>query len=207
MALVRSLYRNLRRGVNLLEQEIARHPELTGAQEAARFLLPLHLDSKQLNELSLLEVTRKQFSAHKGYTASEEVNDLIDLAFRAIRQTDERISILQTDWKPKDNSIKYSCGDCVTHRKYGYRGVVIGWDPECKATDQWIKLMGIKDLDNGTNQPFYSVLVDVRDRTDAQTTYVAQENMETLQSNEGPIHHPGTLGRQTESALGKSVWI
>jgi hemimethylated DNA binding protein len=190
MALVPSLYRNLRRGARLLEQQIALHPELSVSQEASRFLLPLPLESKQLKGRSLAEITRQQFDAHKNYSSSDDVDSLIDLAFRAIRQTDERINVLQTDWKPKDSKVVYGCGDCVTHRKFGYRGVVIGWDAKCMASDQWIKLMGVDDLADGIEQPFYSVLVDVRDRTDAQTTYVAQENMELLQASAGPIHHP-----------------
>ena len=43
-----------------------------------------------------------------------------------------------------------------------------------------MKIMNVENLTNGTGQPFYHVLVDVRDRTDGQTTYAAQENLEEL---------------------------
>jgi F-box protein 21 len=49
-------------------------------------------------------------------------------------------------------------------------GVIIGWDEKCEASDHWKQQMGIEDLPNGANQPYYTVLVDARSRPN-QTTY------------------------------------
>lgn len=49
-----------------------------------------------------------------------------------------------------------------------------GHDPRCQADPAWIEQMRVDMLPGGREQPFYSVLVDTRDRPGAQTTYVAQ---------------------------------
>ena len=69
-------------------------------------------------------------------------------------------------------------GQVLTHRVYGYRGVIIGYDPVCMMPSDWIAQMGVDKLDRGRAQPFYHVLVDTRDRPDEQVTYVAEENVE-----------------------------
>jgi hemimethylated DNA binding protein len=54
--------------------------------------------------------------------------------------------------------------------RYGYRGVIFGWDPECTADEDWIAAMQVDRLPSGRHQPFYRVLVDERDRR-SQSTY------------------------------------
>lgn len=54
-------------------------------------------------------------------------------------------------------------GQRVVHRKCGYRGAVAGWDPQCCEDDDWMQKAGVDGLTRGTQQPFYHVLVDVRD--------------------------------------------
>jgi len=83
--------------------------------------------------------------------------------------------------------VKYGVGFLMTHIKYGYRGVIFGWDPVCKATTDWIVHMGINNLTYGKEQPFYHVLVDTRDRP-YQNTYVAQEYIKAM-TNPQPILH------------------
>ena len=48
--------------------------------------------------------------------------------------------------------------------------------------DTWQEEMGVDRLVRGANQPFYLVAVDVRDRSPAQRTYVAQEHVRALLS-------------------------
>lgn len=90
---------------------------------------------------------------------------------------DNRINVLQTDWQPRNSNVDFSCGQQVRHLKYNYRGVIVGWDSVCIQSREWMKIMNVESLTHGTGQPFYHVLVDVRDRTDGQTTYAAQENL------------------------------
>jgi heat shock protein HspQ len=77
---------------------------------------------------------------------------------------------------------KFQTGQIIQHKRYPYRGVIIEWDPHCKAEDSWY-------LNNQTqpsrHQPWYHVLVDGA----AHTTYVAEENLE-LDVSSKEITHP-----------------
>lgn len=73
-------------------------------------------------------------------------------------------------------AIALGLGQVVVHRKFGYRGVVVGYDSACMQDDEWCTTMRVDELSNGRQQPFYHVLVDRRDRPGEQITYVAEEN-------------------------------
>ena len=68
-----------------------------------------------------------------------------------------------------------------------FRGVIIGWDEKAKAPEHWIKQMHAGHPE-WRAQPNYSVLVDTRDRTAPQTTYVPQENIEVIKGTK--VLHP-----------------
>ncbi|GAB0492191.1 hypothetical protein MMPV_003451 [Pyropia vietnamensis] len=73
---------------------------------------------------------------------------------------------------------RFALGTLFRHRRYGYRGVIFGADPSCKAGDDWARAMGIDGLPRGRSQPFYHVLVDERDRpASVGICYVAEENV------------------------------
>ena len=77
---------------------------------------------------------------------------------------------------------KFAVGQVIHHRRYDYRGVVVGHDPQCEADEGWYQ-------NNKTqprrDQPWYHVLVDNAE----QTTYVAEDNLEPDASDQ-PIRHP-----------------
>ena len=73
----------------------------------------------------------------------------------------------------------HELGTVVFHTKYGYRGVVVGYDEQCEQPDEWIEWNGVDQLPGGRQQYFYHVLVDGRDRPGNQATYVAEENLRT----------------------------
>lgn len=84
--------------------------------------------------------------------------------------------------------VKYRVGQVFKHKKFGYRGVIVGWDETTKAPEFWINQMHGKDNPKWRDQPNYSVLVDTRDREGAQITYVVQENIEVIKS--AKVLHP-----------------
>ena len=49
----------------------------------------------------------------------------------------------------------------LRHRKYGFRGVVVGWDR--RPTVDVSGWDGVQGLPSGPDQPFYRVLPDMRD--------------------------------------------
>ena len=77
---------------------------------------------------------------------------------------------------------KWSIGAIVHHKKYDYRGVIISFDPYCRADEQWYENNRTQPT---REQPWYHVLVD----NSEATTYVAEENLE-LALGKQPIQHP-----------------
>eukprot|EP00929_Paragymnodinium_shiwhaense_P093929 TRINITY_DN54245_c0_g1_i1.p1 TRINITY_DN54245_c0_g1~~TRINITY_DN54245_c0_g1_i1.p1 ORF type:complete len:428 (-),score=27.21 TRINITY_DN54245_c0_g1_i1:36-1319(-) len=68
-------------------------------------------------------------------------------------------------------------GVCFVHRRFGYRGVIVGHESKCLATPRWKANMGIDSIPGGEKQPYYHCIVDDRDRPGGQTTYVAEVNI------------------------------
>ena len=77
---------------------------------------------------------------------------------------------------------KFQRGQLVRHRRYGYRGVVVGLDLECLADEQWY-------LSNKTQpdraQPWYHVLVHDTDGA----TYAAQDSLQADPGSQ-PVENP-----------------
>ena len=42
--------------------------------------------------------------------------------------------------------VHYRVGEIIEHKRYGYRGVIFGWDPVCTAGDDWIAQMNVDAL-------------------------------------------------------------
>lgn len=76
----------------------------------------------------------------------------------------------------------FARGELVRHRRYGYRGVIVEFDLECRAPDAWY--LGNKTQPR-REQPWYHVLVD----GGTHTTYAAEENL-VLDHDPTPIQHP-----------------
>lgn len=62
---------------------------------------------------------------------------------------------------PRDEqcaTVKFKIGQYFRHLRYHYVGIIVGWDPSCRAGEQWISQMGVTDLPGGRNQSFYHIL-------------------------------------------------
>lgn len=58
----------------------------------------------------------------------------------------------------RNRNIRYVVGQVFRHRRYDYKAIITGWDPECGAGEQEMMRMGIDRLEAGRNQSFYHVL-------------------------------------------------
>jgi F-box protein 21 len=54
--------------------------------------------------------------------------------------------------------VAFKIGTHFEHRRYGYNGIIIGWDTKCGAEDHWIREMRVDELPRGREQPFYNVV-------------------------------------------------
>ncbi|KAM4053309.1 F-box only protein 21 [Anomaloglossus baeobatrachus] len=86
--------------------------------------------------------------------------------------------------RSSEKEVCFSVGLLVRHKRYGYTGVIFGWDPVCMMPPDWIENLSVHQLPQGANQPFYSILLE-----DGSCSYVAQENLEP-HPEPGPIQHP-----------------
>ncbi|KAK4556424.1 hypothetical protein LTR86_006568 [Recurvomyces mirabilis] len=76
---------------------------------------------------------------------------------------------------PGTGGVGCKIGTVFRHRRYGYEGVVVGWDTKCSAEPRWIEQMGVDRLPRGREQPFYNVVA-----ADKSIRYVAEENIELV---------------------------
>ena len=80
------------------------------------------------------------------------------------------------------NRVPISLGSIVRHKKYGYRGVVVGWDPS--PTVDVSRWDGLSDVKGNVNEmPFYHVIPDNNDclqifGSERKFRYVCDENIE-----------------------------
>ncbi len=76
----------------------------------------------------------------------------------------------------------FKSGQCVCHKRYGYRGIVVDVDQDCTATDSWYYS---NQTQPSRHQAWYHVLVHGSD----QVTYVAEGNLikDTSKAN---VTHP-----------------
>jgi heat shock protein HspQ len=77
--------------------------------------------------------------------------------------------------------IRFSVGELVRHARFGYRGVVAGWDRRCRADHGWYSSNRTQP---DRDQPWYHVLV----HGGIHTTYVAEENLEAYPGGEQVVH-------------------
>ena len=78
---------------------------------------------------------------------------------------------------------KFALGQLVTHRLFGYRGVVFDVDPVFQGSDEWYEHNARSRPPR--DRPWYRVLVDGQ----PLETYVAERNLE-LDKESRPIKHP-----------------
>lgn len=81
------------------------------------------------------------------------------------------------------NRARFSVGEVVRHRLFGYRGVIFDADATFQLTDEWYDTVARSKPPK--DRPWYHVLVEGND----STTYVAERNLERDSSGK-PINHP-----------------
>jgi heat shock protein HspQ len=89
------------------------------------------------------------------------------------------------DWlmiAPIETPPRFRSGQLVKHRRYGYRGVVVEYDPFCKAPEHWYQA---NQTQPDQNQPWYHVLV----HGTTTVTYAAQTSLLPDDSGQ-PVDHP-----------------
>lgn len=142
-------------------------------------LLSFFLD--RLNELSSGDVIPAQ-----GRFNSESAETPQKLAIMHLQQLHNLVvEVGQLIWQRRTSmesprKIQFSLGDVVEHQKYGFRGVVVAWDPKTSMdVSRWDGLQHIKDPHE---YPFYHIIPDQSDCIEAfggerSSRYVCEANL------------------------------
>ena len=81
------------------------------------------------------------------------------------------------------NRARFNIGQCVEHRLFNYRGVIVDVDPQFLGSDEWYEQ--VAQTRPPKDRPWYHVLVHDAGRE----TYVAERNLQADKSCE-PVNHP-----------------
>ena len=87
-----------------------------------------------------------------------------------------------TEHPSKEGPPAFAPGDLVSHKRYGYRGVVVAVDSACWASEDWYQS---NQTQPDRNQPWYHVLV----HDSSTATYPAESSL-SRDSSGDPINHP-----------------
>ncbi len=96
---------------------------------------------------------------------------------------------------PFQQSCKFTVGQVVEHKLFGYLGVIFDIDPVFMLSDEWYEQQARSCPPQ--NQPWYHVLV----HNGIQSSYVAERNLQALSKPE-QINHPA-LGEYFQSFNGQ----
>lgn len=85
---------------------------------------------------------------------------------------------------------RFSIGDIVRHRLFGFRGVVFDVDPVFANSEEWYEAIP-EDVRPVKEQPFYHLLAE-----NAESSYVAYVSQQNLMSDDSdePVDHPAIEG-------------
>jgi len=112
----------------------------------------------------------------RGDLATYQLRHLLNITL----EISELLWIRQLSVENKDR-IRFSLGEIVQHQKYGFRGVIVAWDP--KAAVDVTHWDGLADIDNASDLPFYHIVPDQNDCIEAfggvrPFRYVCEANLE-----------------------------
>jgi heat shock protein HspQ len=81
---------------------------------------------------------------------------------------------------------RFTIGEIVRHRLFGFRGVVFDIDPVFANSEEWYQAIPA-DVRPPRDQPFYHLFADNGDSS--YVAYVSQQNL-LVDSEAGPVDHP-----------------
>lgn len=89
--------------------------------------------------------------------------------------------------KRQRNTAKFTIGEQVRHRIYGFRGVVFDVDPEFSNSDEWYQSIPAESRPR-KDQPFYHLFAESTEHS-PYVAYVSEQNL-VPDEDDDPISHP-----------------
>ncbi|NXG07005.1 FBX21 protein, partial [Sakesphorus luctuosus] len=89
---------------------------------------------------------------------------------------------------PKPEYVQFHVGQVIIHKRFGYSGVIVGWDVKAHTPEEWLQPKyppGKQDL---KPTPHYRILINKANGFGKSTAYVPEEEITIIMGLE--VHHP-----------------
>ncbi|XP_056342889.1 F-box only protein 21-like isoform X1 [Oenanthe melanoleuca] len=89
---------------------------------------------------------------------------------------------------PKPEYIKFRVGQVIIHRKFGYSGVIVGWDVKANTPEEQLQLRYLPVKQGLKDTPHYRILINKANGFGKSTAYVPEEEITVIIGLE--VYHP-----------------
>ncbi|NWX39319.1 FBX21 protein, partial [Steatornis caripensis] len=90
---------------------------------------------------------------------------------------------------PKPEYIQFSVGQVIVHKRFGYSGVIVGWDVKAKAPEEWLQHKYPPEKQDLKDTPHYRILINKANGFGKSTAYIPEEELTIIMGLE-VVHHP-----------------
>ncbi|NXI17796.1 FBX21 protein, partial [Irena cyanogastra] len=89
---------------------------------------------------------------------------------------------------PKPEYIKFRVGQVIIHRRFGYSGVIVGWDVKAKVPEEQLQPRYPPVKQHLKDTPHYRILINKANGFGKSTAYVPEEEITVIMGLE--VYHP-----------------
>ncbi|NXI50068.1 FBX21 protein, partial [Chloroceryle aenea] len=89
---------------------------------------------------------------------------------------------------PKPEYIQFSVGQVIVHKRFGYTGVIVGWDVKANTTEGWLQHQYSPSKQDPKYTPHYRILINKANGFGKSTAYIPEEEIMVITGLE--VHHP-----------------
>ncbi|XP_053879863.1 F-box only protein 21-like isoform X4 [Malaclemys terrapin pileata] len=94
---------------------------------------------------------------------------------------------------PKPESVQFNVGQVIIHRRFGYSGVIVGWDVKARAPEEWLQHKYPPEKQGLRDTPHYRILINQANSFSKSTAYIPEEDITIIMGLEVVsffIHNP-----------------
>ncbi|NXR60481.1 FBX21 protein, partial [Rhadina sibilatrix] len=89
---------------------------------------------------------------------------------------------------PKPEYIKFRVGQVIIHRRFGYSGVIVGWDVKANTPEEQLQPRYSPVKQDLKDTPHYRILINKANGSGKSTAYVPEEEITVIMGLE--VYHP-----------------
>ncbi|NXU84046.1 FBX21 protein, partial [Xiphorhynchus elegans] len=90
---------------------------------------------------------------------------------------------------PKPEYVQFCVGQVIIHKRFGYSGVIVGWDVKANTPEEWLQPKYPPRKQDLKDTPHYRILINKANGFGKSTAYVPEEEITIIMGLE-VVHHP-----------------